>query len=120
MAVAAGFAPLAIGTETVGSVVTPANRAALYALKFTVGSLPMDGVFGLSKTFDTLGIMAKSAGDLALLARVLKQDYGERSVVPNDRLTISFVDPVVWSLAPEMCAKIHEADKQMVRRPWLS
>jgi amidase len=116
VAVTAGFAPLAIGTETVGSVVTPVNRAALYALKFTVGSLPMDGVFGLSRTFDTLGIMAKSAGDLALLVRVLKQDDEEESAVPNDKLAIGFVDPTVWSLAPEMCAKIPEADEQMVRR----
>ncbi|KAF2498073.1 amidase signature enzyme [Lophium mytilinum] len=71
VSVAAGFSTLAIGTDTIGSLITPANRAALYALKPTVGEIPMDGVFTLGKTFDTAGGMAKSAKDLVHLMDAL-------------------------------------------------
>jgi amidase len=57
VAVASGFSTLAIGTDTIGSLITPANRAALYALKPTTGVVPMDGIFNLSKTFDAVGGM---------------------------------------------------------------
>jgi amidase len=57
VAVASGFSTLAVGTDTIGSLITPANRAALYALKPTVGQVPMDGIFNLSKTFDAVGGM---------------------------------------------------------------
>lgn len=57
VAVASGFSTLAIGTDTIGSLITPANRAALYALKPTAGVVPMDGIFNLSKTFDAVGGM---------------------------------------------------------------
>lgn len=57
VAVASGFSTLAIGTDTIGSLITPANRAGLYALKPTVGEVPMDGIFNLSKTFDAVGGM---------------------------------------------------------------
>jgi amidase len=61
VAVASGFSTLAIGTDTIGSLITPANRAALYALKPTVGQVPMDGIFNLSKTFDSVGGMVCTA-----------------------------------------------------------
>ncbi|GME34936.1 Amidase [Neofusicoccum parvum] len=73
VAVAAGFAPLAVGSDTVGSLITPANRAALYALKPTVGEVPMDGVFALSRSFDAVGGMAKSAADLTFLMDALME-----------------------------------------------
>lgn len=57
VAVSSGFSTLAVGTDTIGSLITPANRAALYALKPTVGQVPMDGIFNLSKTFDSVGGM---------------------------------------------------------------
>ena len=42
-AVAAGFAPLSVGTECCGSLVTPANRAGLYALKCGLDQVDMEG-----------------------------------------------------------------------------
>lgn len=62
VAVASGFSTLAIGTDTIGSLITPANRAALYALKPTAGQIPMDGIFNLSKTFDAVGGMVSTRG----------------------------------------------------------
>ena len=61
VSVAAGFSALAVGTDTIGSLITPANRAGLYALKPTVGEIPMDGIFTLSRTFDSAGGMVSSS-----------------------------------------------------------
>lgn len=75
MAVASGFSTLAVGTDTIGSLITPANRAALYALKPTVGQVPMDGIFNLSKTFDAVGGMVRN---LKLTAWDIRSDLSDR------------------------------------------
>lgn len=67
MAVSAGYAPLSIGTETDGSLIMPANRAALYTIKPTHGLVSSAGVLPGSIYFDCVGPMAKSALDLAHL-----------------------------------------------------
>ncbi|PVH72325.1 amidase signature enzyme [Cadophora sp. DSE1049] len=68
---AAGFAPVALATETDGSITQPANRAAIYGLKLTVGTLSTEGTATWSHLTDSVGGMAKSAEELALLMDVL-------------------------------------------------
>lgn len=81
--VSAGFSPLSIGTEADGSIVTPASRAAPYAMKPTVGSVAMDGIFVISRSFDVVGGMAKTVSDLAhLTEHTLDEDA--RSKLPVD------------------------------------
>ncbi|GAQ35529.1 amidase [Aspergillus tubingensis] len=92
--VSAGFAPLSLGTETSGSVCMPANRAGLYSITATRGSVPMDGIFRLSKDFDKLGTMAKCPEDLGLLMPLLN---GTRLVSAKwSDVSVGFVDPIVW------------------------
>ncbi|KAF2434006.1 amidase signature enzyme [Tothia fuscella] len=111
VSVAAGFCPLAIGTDTAGSVVTPSNRAALYALKFAIGSFPMDGIFALSRTFDSIGVMAKSAEDLQLFAKTVRSlGFNEAAAA---ELRVGFADPVVWSMDASLCRKLPDADEEM-------
>lgn len=57
VAVAAGFTPLAMGTETIGSIVTPSVRAALYALKPTHGLQEVAGMYRMTDFFDVPGPM---------------------------------------------------------------
>uniref|UniRef100_A0A093UVR3 Putative amidase n=1 Tax=Talaromyces marneffei PM1 TaxID=1077442 RepID=A0A093UVR3_TALMA len=71
VSVAAGLAPISIGTETEGSLVEPAPRAALYTLKPTLGIVPGDGIIPISHRLDTAGPMAKSVHDLASLLTVI-------------------------------------------------
>ncbi|MCJ1435812.1 hypothetical protein MMC27_005187 [Xylographa pallens] len=95
--VAAGFAPLALGTETSGSVVMPANRAGLYAMTPTRGSVSLEGVFALSRDFDKLGAMAKCPADLALLMSALSGSRVEESISGGwENVSVGFVDPRVW------------------------
>lgn len=71
VSITAGFAPLGIGTETGGSNVFPASLGGLYGLTLPHGSVPMEGVCRISKTFDRIGQMARDPRDLASLARAL-------------------------------------------------
>jgi amidase len=123
VAVASGFSTLAVGTDTIGSLITPANRAALYALKPTVGQVPMDGIFNLSKTFDSVGGMvrnskcsqiksnrvsqAKSAKDLVALMDAMMVPHNKETdeLAPHrsfkikanfGTLRIGFVEPSIW------------------------
>ena len=65
--VAFGLAPAAIGSDTGGSVRTPAAWNDLVGLKTTSGRLPLTGVVPLCEKFDTIGPLARSVEDCALL-----------------------------------------------------
>ncbi len=65
--VAFGLAPAAIGSDTGGSVRIPAAWNDLVGLKTTVGSLPLAGTVPLCERFDTIGPLAHSVEDCALL-----------------------------------------------------
>jgi amidase len=70
-ALAAGLAPLAIGTETDGSIVCPASLCGVVGLKPTVGSVPTAAVVPISASQDSPGPMARSVADVAALLSVL-------------------------------------------------
>ena len=67
-----GLAPLAIGSDTGGSVRIPACWNNLVGLKTTYGALPNDGVVPLCRGFDTVGPLAKTVEDAALAFSILK------------------------------------------------
>jgi len=65
-AVAAGLVPVAIGTDTGGSIRVPAALCGVYGLKVTHGRFPLTGVFPLAASLDTVGPLARTAADLAV------------------------------------------------------
>jgi len=67
VAIAAGFAPLAVGTETDGSIVSPANVCGVVGLKPTVGLVSRSGIVPISAAQDTAGPMASCVADAAAL-----------------------------------------------------
>ncbi len=67
VAVAAGLAPAAIGSDTGGSVRIPAALCGIVGLKTTVGRISNHGALMLSATLDTLGPMTRDVEDAALL-----------------------------------------------------
>lgn len=70
--VAAGIVPIAIGTDTGGSIRIPASFNGVVGYKSSTGHFPMDGVFPLSKTLDTLGPLANTVEDCVLADIVLR------------------------------------------------
>ena len=65
-AVAAGIVPLAIGTDTGGSIRIPAAYCGIVGVKPTYGLVPLDGVFPLSWSLDHAGPLARSIEDAAI------------------------------------------------------
>lgn len=70
-AVAGLAAPAALGTDTGGSVRVPAALCGIIGLKTTNGRIPLDGVFPLAPTLDTVGPMTRSVEDARLLYRAM-------------------------------------------------
>lgn len=66
VAVAAGLAPMGIGSDTGGSVRIPASLNGTVGLKTTVGRISKHGVFPLSPSLDTIGPLTRSVEDAAL------------------------------------------------------
>ncbi len=70
-AVAAGHVPLAVGSQTNGSVLRPASYCGVYGFKPSAGIISRRGVLETSPTLDQMGVFARDPGDAALLADVL-------------------------------------------------
>lgn len=70
-AVAAGIVPLAIGTDTGGSIRIPAAYCGIVGLKPSYGLVPLEGVFPLSHSLDHAGPLARSVEDVAILLACL-------------------------------------------------
>src|SRR5258708_4880918 len=64
-AVAAGFVPVAIGTQTLGSVIRPAAFCGVVGYKPSFGAISRTGIHPLSSTLDTVGVFARSIADAA-------------------------------------------------------
>jgi len=87
-AVAAGYLPLAIGTDTGCSIRTPAALCGVVGLKPALGALPTQGVFPLSDTCDHVGLIAADALSVALAWGVLAPDDRQLGVVPRHPATL--------------------------------
>lgn len=82
-AVAAGLVPLALGTQTVGSVIRPAAYCGCIGFKPSYGRIPCDGVIANAPTFDTVGLFAADLPLAATAAAALV--YGWAPVAPGNR-----------------------------------
>lgn len=70
-AIAAGFVPVTLGTDTMGSVRIPAAYCGLWGLKPTMGLIGNTGLSYLAWTLDTIGPLGRSADDLALMLEAM-------------------------------------------------
>jgi len=70
-AMAAGFAALTIGTETDGSIVSPASANGIVGLKPTLGLVSRDGIVPIAHSQDTAGPMTQNVADAAVLLTIL-------------------------------------------------
>ena len=70
-AVASGMVPLALGSQTNGSVIRPAAFCGVYGFKPTYGLIPRSGVLKLSRTLDHVGVFARSIDDVAFVCESL-------------------------------------------------
>lgn len=85
-AVAAGFTPLALGTQTIGSVIRPAVYCGVVGFKPSYGRIPTDGVLPLAPSADTVGFFVAAAGDLIPAGACLLPDW--RQPIPLEHAPV--------------------------------
>jgi len=111
-AVAAGLVPLALGTQTAGSVVRPASFCGIVGVKPTFGLVPFDGVKVCAGSLDTLGVLALDMADATLAVSVMA---GESLML--DPMRAELADrplrlgwwPGTTSMDPDAAAVVDEA-----------
>jgi aspartyl-tRNA(Asn)/glutamyl-tRNA(Gln) amidotransferase subunit A len=111
-AVAAGVTPVAIGTDTGGSVRVPAALCGCLGLKVTHGRIPLDGVFPLATSVDTVGPLANSVDALDRSYRALSGDAGGPPRHEHLRLGV----PEPWVGAAPMDDEVGQAFEETVRK----
>ncbi len=104
--VAAGFFPLAYGTQTAGSIIRPAAFCGVVGYKPTYGSIPRLGMKLMSDNLDTIGTITRSVADSALFAGILgRRDLGDPDTKPDRAPRIGLCQSPVWDKAqPETVA----------------
>lgn len=98
VAVATGQADIAFGTDTTGSIRTPAACCGVAGLKPTFGTVPVEGVRPLAPSLDTVGVLARSVADLAVGATLLdpRLTDGDLSASPTiGRFRLPDADPTI-------------------------
>ncbi len=113
VAVALGMVPVALGTQTAGSIVRPASFCGVWGMKPSFGLIPRTGMLKTTDSLDSVGFFAGHASDLQTTLDALRvhgRDYplshaalndAPRQAAPTARpWRVGFVRPAVWSHAP--------------------
>ena len=118
-AVAAGFVPAALGTQTNGSVIRPAAFCGVVGFKPTQGRLPIAGALTFSHTLDQPGLFTRSVADAAWLVAALES--GGRAFPPILPSTatpprLAAVRTPVWDLVEPAAQEKFLADLERLRQ----
>ncbi len=110
-AVAADMVPVALGSQTAGSIGRPASYCGVYGFKPSFGILPRIGVLKTTDSLDTLGFFTKNAEDLKMVfhaARVSGKNYefvhryiDHYQPIPNQKYRIGILEHPQWHHAGE-------------------
>lgn len=113
-AVAAGMVPVALGTQTAGSIVRPASFCGVWGCKPSFGLIPRTGMLKTTDSLDTVGFFVSHASDLETVFNALRV-HGRNFPISNAALNdptrqtpphmrpwkIALVRPEVWSHVPD-------------------
>lgn len=99
-AVAAGMIPLAVGTQTLGSVLRPASYCGITGFKPSHGLFSTEGVLTMSHSLDTLGFFTETPKDMLLLWEALGRSPG-----PEDEFAFGVPEPLP-DLEPAMAVAL--------------
>jgi aspartyl-tRNA(Asn)/glutamyl-tRNA(Gln) amidotransferase subunit A len=89
---------VALGTDTAGSVRIPASMTAQVGLKTTYGRLPTAGIVPLAPSMDSVGLMTRTAADMATIVGAFGPGFSDANADPVDLSTIRacVVDAFFW------------------------
>lgn len=111
-AVAAGLVPVALGTQTIGSVIRPAAYCGVFGFKPTYGRIPVDGVIANAPSLDTVGVLAADL-ELAERAAAVLCDAWTPASAPDRAPRLAVPDGPYLGLATEVA--LAEFEKQLGR-----
>jgi len=119
---ASGVVVVALGSDTGGSLRIPAHACGVSSWKPTYGLVSTEGAMALAPTLDTIGLLARSAKDLMLVAPVLGRsstaaEVPRRAVVPDD--VVAECEPAIRRCLADAVAAIEAAGVAVERRPSL-
>jgi len=123
VAVAARMVPVALGTDTAGSVRVPASLCGITGLKTTFGRISLEGVYPLSFSMDSVGVLARSVLDAALVYEAVKRAVPEDGAgamwAPGCRslseegirgMRVAFAESMFWEdTHPEVAEAVRQA-----------
>jgi Asp-tRNA(Asn)/Glu-tRNA(Gln) amidotransferase A subunit family amidase len=110
--VAARMAPLALGTQTVGSVLRPAAYCGVVGFKGTHGLIPAEGVVPLAWSFDHVGVFARAVADVALAAGVMAGHALDAPAAGAPRLALA--PELLERATPEVAAEVRAAATRFI------
>jgi Asp-tRNA(Asn)/Glu-tRNA(Gln) amidotransferase A subunit family amidase len=100
-AVAAGMVPLALGTQTMGSVIRPAAFCGIVGFKPTFGLIPRFGVLAQAPSLDTVGVFGRAVEDVAFIADALQgHDARDPASLSTSRPRLLAAATEEWPLPP--------------------
>jgi len=111
-AVAAGMVPVALGTQTGGSVLRPASYCGVTGFKTTYGLLRMEGVLPFARSLDTLGFFTHTAADMLAFWGAIGQPTGRTEDVP-----LAVPDPAP-DVEPAMAYAYRDAVARLLKARW--
>jgi len=120
VAVAAGLAPWAIGTDTGGSVRMPAAWCGLAGLKTTLGRISVHGVLPLAHSLDTPGPICRTIEDCALLYRVLAGPDPKDPLTQHHPTVEDPLPTLKRGVAGLRLARLPEAEREVVDKEILA
>ncbi len=112
-ALAARMAPLAIGSQTVGSVLRPAAYCGVVGFKGTHGLVPVAGVIPLAWSLDHVGVLTRSVGDAALAMSVLAGRALDPQPVSAPRIALA--PELLERASPDVAAHVQSVADAFVR-----
>lgn len=126
VAVARGLVPVAIGSDTGGSVRVPAAFNGIIGYKASGGRYPMAGVFPLSRTLDTLGVFARTVLDAILVDAAMQglpapvvrhRGIGALTVIVPENRIFEGADAAVVTNFDAALDRLRAAGAAIMRRP---
>jgi Asp-tRNA(Asn)/Glu-tRNA(Gln) amidotransferase A subunit family amidase len=115
-AVGAGYCPLALGSQTVGSVIRPAAFCGVAGFKTSYGRVPLDGVIPYAPSLDHFGFFVPEAPDLSLVLAVL---LGDAPVESPTRGTLGIpAGPYLGQATPEALAAFERQVEALMVHGW--